>query len=256
MKKDIQSIYAKARLNTVATLESAEPMGNVVRVVLAFNKEPNASDIEKSVAKHFKDLQVVEGSFRMRNHSGSSKIVAGYLTHKDNIIDLKDKPDTLRAVAANVFMDDSDNSIWQVVGGSLVKTQNEELADLVAIANVQPQNRNAPIEALANVRDFAGAQNTQIVAYVSPNLAKVVAGVRVGDDHVYSSEEGLVEVTEDQVVDTEQLNGADVEDEVEAKRVCASASINDVVDYYTELYAHNPLFLEKVIETINGRAIA
>lgn len=256
MKLDMQSIYAKARRTTTASIESAEPMGNVVRVVIAFNKAPTGTDIDKAVTANFNGLTPIDGSFRVRNHNGSHTIVAGFITHKDSVLPLTAK-DNLKAVAANVYMDDSDNSIWQVVGGSLVRTKTEEIAELVAVANIQPLTKGHPIEALANVKDYVGATNTQIVAYVSPELAQVVAGIRVSDTHVYSSLEGLTEIAEDQVVDTENLQGSDIEDEELAKRCCASAgaSEEDMVDYYSQLYAHNPLYLEQVTEQIHARAL-
>ena len=256
MKQDINAIFAKARTKTTATVESAEALKNVVRVVLAFNKKPTGTEVEQAVTAHFNGLEPVEGSFRVRPHNGSHTIIAGFLRHKEATLPLSAK-DNLKAVAANVYMDDSDNSIWQVVGGSLVRTKTEEIAELVAIANVSPMAKHQPIEAIASVKPFVGATNSQIVAYVSPELAQVVAGFRVSEDHVYSSTEGLVEVTEDQVVDTENLNGSDVEDTEEAKRCTASvgATAEDMVDYYSELYAHNPEYLEQVTEQIHNRAI-
>lgn len=253
---NLSRIYTKAaaRTKNTARIEQVEQMGNVARIVLAFSSKPNGDDIERVVAG-LKGFEAVPNSFTSK--STDEKVVAGFLRSKSGELNINDIPKTFKEVAANVYMDESDNGIWRVVGGSLVRTQTEDLAELVAIASAQatPANVRAPLTSLASIRPFAGAANTQIVMYVSPERAEVIAGFRVSEDEVWSPEEGLTEVAEDQVVDTEQLNGTDIEDEETAKKCTASTDVNEVIDYYSQLYAYNPVYMDQVIEQVKQRSI-
>lgn len=253
---NLSHIYQKAaqRTKNTARLENIEQMGAVARVVLAFSAKPTGDDIEKVVAG-LKGLEAVPNSFT--HNKLDNKVVAGFLRSKTGELDLKNIPSTFKEVAANVYMDESDNGIWRVVGGTLVRTQSEDISELVAIAsaNAQPANIRAPLTSLANVRPFEGASNTQVVLYVSPERAEVIAGFRVSEDEVWSPEEGLTEVAEDQVVDTEQLNGTDIEDEESAYNTTASTDVNEVIDYYSQLYAYNPVYLDQVIEQVKQRSV-
>ena len=253
---NLSHIYAKAvaRTKNTARIEQVEQMGNVARVVLAFSAKPTGDDIERTIAS-LHGFEAVPNSFTSK--TTDNKVVAGFLRAKSGEMDIKDIPPTFKEVAANVYMDESDNGIWRVVGGALVRTQSEDLTDLVAIASTQarPANIRAPLTSIANVGSFKGASNTQVVMYVSPERAEVIAGFRVSEDEVWSPEEGLTEVAEDQVVDTEQLNGTDIEDEETAKKCTASADVNDVIDYYSQLYAYNPVYMDQVIEQVKQRSI-
>ena len=54
---------------------------------------------------------------------------------------------------------------------------------------------------------------------------------------------------------TEQLNGTDIEDEETAKKCTASTDVNEVIDYYSQLYAYNPVYMDQVIEQVKQRSI-
>ena len=243
---------AKHRVATTASLETVEHVNErLIRVVAAFNRVPTTEEVASTMNKHFgSKLDVVAGSWRVREEA-AKVVVSGFLKSKPEVRDAKEAA-SLKMVVANVFMDETDNSIWQQQGTQLVKTKSEDLAELVAIASVEPMNRRAPKVALAMVQPYVGPENTQYIAFVDPITASLTFGARIGTDHVYDPVNGVCEIAQNLVVQVVNLNG---QDRIESAGVDAS-SVDSMIDYYAKVYEYDPEYFVHLEEMIRSQSVA
>lgn len=247
-----QQALAKHRVATTANLETVEQVNErLVRVVAAFNRLPSASEVASIMGQHFgQKLEVVPHSWRVREESAKI-VLSGFMRSKPEVRDAKESAN-LKMVVANVFMDESDNSIWQQQGNQLVKTKTEDLSELVAIASVQPINRREPKLALASVQPYVGPTNTQYVAFVDPVTASLSFGARIGEDHVYDPVNGVAEIAQNLVVHVVNLNG---QDRIEVAGVNASDA-DAMVDYYAKVYEYDPEYFAQLEDMIRSQSVA
>ena len=248
---------ARKRANQVTmSLESHDIVANgVVRVVGAFNKMPTSEECVSSFCKSFKDkLSPIKDSFRVYQDY-PKVVISGFLKYLDT------KPlnvlKNMKEVSSNVYMDEQDNSIWEIRNNRLVKNFDENLSELVATASCSPMNKGAPIEALASVDDFVGINDTHYLAYVNPVTAEVSYGVRVDSNKVYSAETGVSEIAHMLVIDCQNLKGEDkVQSFVDEKVESNNADPQALIDYYSQVYKYDPDYFVKIEDIIKQAAVA
>jgi len=241
----------------VMTVESCDIVANdIVRVVGAFNRQPSSEECVASFEDVFDGkLSHIKDSFRV-NKTYPKVVVSGYLKYSDERpMSVLQKSECMKEISANVYMDSDDNSIWEIRGGKLVRNFDEDLTKLVTNVNCSPMTKGQPLEALASVKEFEGVDNTQYMAYVNPVTAEVSYGARVDDNHVYSAESGISEVSQQLIVDCKELGGQDKVVSV-AEDIPAGSGAQALVDYYSQVYKYDPDYFVQLEDIIRKNAVA
>jgi len=254
----VAKMYSRKDSNgLVMTVESCDVVASdIVRVVGAFNRKPTSEECVASFEDVFDGkLTHIQDSFRV-NKEYPKVVVSGFLKYSDvRPLSVLRKSECMKEVSSNVYMDNDDNSIWEIRGGKLVRNFDEDLTKLVSSVSCSPMTKGQPLEALASVKDFEGIDNTQYVAYVNPVSAEVSYGARVGDDHVYSAESGISEISQQLVIDCKELGGQDkVLSATDALPVGTDAQ--SLVDYYSQVYKYDPDYFVQLEDIIRKNAVA
>lgn len=246
--------------NLVMTLESCDVVADgIIRVVGALNKMPNRDECESKFEAAFDNkLSCIKDSFRVKKEF-PKVVISGYLKYVDERpLSMLERSESMKEISANVYMDNDDNSIWEIKGGKLLRNFDEDLTQLVSNVTCSPMTKGSPIEALASVKDFEGIDNTQYMAFVNPRTGEVSYGARVGDDHVFSAETGISEISQELVIDCKELKGEDkVVSLVESMQVTAGVTTDSqlLVDYYSKVYKYDPDYFVKIEDIIKKHSV-
>lgn len=248
----------KQKSKATASLETVAPVSDtVLRVVAKFNRNPSAEELAHVMSNHFGNrVEVVAGSF-FSTHGASvgRTTITGYVRLPTQEMPLSETAG-MKEIAKNVYMSDEDNSVWKVVGSNIVKTTKDDIMEVASVAQVRPLNRFKPEEALANVGAYQGVNNTQYIAFLHPETATIQFGARVGEEHVYSAEAGLCEISQLQVAHIRNLRGDDILDFAAAQEVASHYDIQRTVDYYEKLFGDDPEFWNQLEDIIRNNAVA
>jgi hypothetical protein len=250
------SFVSKIKSKTTGKLTRIDSVSKKVnRVVARFNRTPSFTEVSNFIERTInKDVEAIPQSFRVRKKDTAGVHVTGFIRAKKRSMPISEATASLKEVASNVFMDDADNSIWARKGDLVVKTVNEDLSELASKVEVAKTHVvRTPDMMLAKVSEFSGIKNTEILAFIDIESASVRYGPRVGEDHVFNKDTGLIEIAQDLVIDSEHTQGLDY-----AIRGDEETNIEDpekVVDYYENLYKYDGSYLDKVEKQIEDRAV-
>ena len=252
LKTNLQKLKPSLTIN-IETAHQISP--SIIRVVASFNQVPTKQELAKVLQQKFPELKPMENSFVLNETATIKPLVSGYLTIKEET-----KPYNTESVsglvemASSVYLDEIDNSIWQVKGDSLVKKHmdNEDLSELVEIANIQADTveRNKKHSILASVASEYDPKNTQVLAYVDVDENKVICGVRIDDDHVYNPVLGYKEIAHDMIVSSNQLYGQDYKENIPY----VAGDRDSLIDYYTRVYEYDPAYMQSVHDIVLNRS--
>lgn len=166
-------------------------------------------------------------------------------------------------INANLFMDPSDESIWEVKPGSggsyLARKGEDNLAELIEANRVSPRGSTPRMHSILS----AVAKKSNLVAYVEEEAASVDYGFCIhalsGRDRysiLSSTTHKPVEITADGVVGVYEVEiPAAVQANVRAtSKAIASFDPKDPIEYYKQLYFYAPDYLEKLIVEIEQQA--
>lgn len=109
----------------------------------------------------------------------------------------------MKVMASNLLMDDEDHSLWEVRSNDtakfLVRHQEDDLNDLLALASVKITNRDFNVPVLSSL-GFADARVNECAVYVNPNT------VSVGYGMVVASEDNSIRVVDLETKETASIN--------------------------------------------------
>lgn len=165
------------------------------------------------------------------------------------------------AIKANMFMDKSDESVWQVKpgsGGSYLSRMGEDnLAELIEASRVSPRGSTPRMSSIV----AAVARPREMVAYVD-NSGVVDYGFCLsssnGDHVVVSSTTNLpTDVVGNCVVGVYEIDvPQNIQKAITSAKVTASGDQSAMIDYYKRLYSYSPDYLALVIKEIEAMAAA
>lgn len=255
LRRHNPEVASAPRSAVTASLEQLEVVSPAVgQVVASFSRRPEGHEIA-SVIEKLTGLEVVPHSAHIEARTTGRHVVVAHVRQR-TVERTLDARTGMREISSNVYMDKADQSIWKVQGDKIMLTQTEDLSSLIELATTKVrqarQGRVPEVARVAPVRAYVGPSNTQLVSYVHPETASVDVGVRVGEDHVWSEDNGVTEISQDMVVDTEYLNGQDTMG-MELSSV-DSTDPQAMVDFYAKVYGFDPAYLDQMADQIRGRS--
>jgi len=295
LQRVITSFQRRVRNSIVATVHDYQQFTpRLARVVVCFNTDDaDPADLGAAVTAALGGKAVpVEDSFRFV-HSHALPTAVGFIRSNTEVLDFDEaQKRSMRTIAANVLMDASDESIWEVrhaTAGAkvLVRQGTEDLASVLETAAVRVQR--TPMLASLGV-EFP--EPRKFVAFVDPRFNAVRYGYVIESDADATSVSILPFPSAEEMADDQALMPADNSSEemrgdgnVISQRLadrCAPISVgldnlvetahmngNDsfaaiaapgdserskMLDYYKKVYDYAPDYYEKVKETIQGHA--
>ena len=251
-----QKVVGADLTSTVLTVHSLEQVSDsAARMVAVCNKVPTMISLYPALEAAFKGrLAPIEGSFRVRDETHGRPVIAGYLSPKQDRLP-KERSKEMKKVQANVFVNPSDNQIWQVDGEELVRTTQEDMDELVGLVTSSlDRRRRVPETFPVVVSSLVGPENTQYLCYLDPTSEKVDFGARIGENEVYSRKDRqVVEIASDLVIDVEQLRGMD-----KMPEHMADLSLEDqekLTNYYNRVFTYNGDYLNQIERIIRSRLL-
>lgn len=240
-------------MQTVAITDYKVLSAKLARVIISTTGNPTKSQIEDAIVqKSTGTFSVVKGSFRKLKEG----VAVGFIKANAQIRVLDDKTKYRTfASAANVMMDASDQSLWDVKVGTqgkyLVRKSNEDLSALVA-ATVQ---RRPDLPGLRHLTTAAAAES-DVVVYTDEE-GEVSGGYAVGTNDesvriVDANTKRPLNVSYERVIGIVEMP---VKASIHKKVVASVGAKANMVDYYTKLYSYAPDYLEQVIQNINETAL-
>lgn len=263
----------------------------LARVIVCFNsEEADPGDRFAAVTAALGGKAVaVDDSFRPIP-SNDLPAMLGFVRATTEVLDLSEsKKRGMRALASNVLMDPSDESIWEVrhaAGSSMLVRQGvEDLASVLQTAKVHRQ-RTPVLSAIG----LEPPEARRFVAFVDPNLNIVRYGYVIqsdldtveilpfpaadetgdaallprvdndseemrGDGNVVSQRMAdrcaPINVGMDNLVETAHMNGNDSFEVVAAP---AGNEREKMIEYYRKVYGYAPDYYQKIVEIIQGHA--
>ena len=206
----------------------------------------------------------IRGSFRWLEE-GRSALGFVALTPQIRSFDAKTVEAKYHKVTANVFMDSSDDSIWEVKPGSggsyLARKGQESLADLIEAARTGASN-GAPRMASIVSASVLNRKN-QFMAYISASQGIVDYGFCVGFDKKTDGYK-VMSTTTNSVEDVQRegvigVYSVELPQHIAAgiQTKAASAGPGDVAsqeEYWRKAYSYAPDYVEKLCREVEQQA--
>jgi len=232
---------------TTARLESVVKKGKAARVTLAFNRTPTMEEITAYVHKTFNGQMEVIANTSILRDALSRVVVACFVKPVPDSRPLSETS-ACEEVATNIFMDESDQSIWKIQGDKLVKTVVADLESLLETAHVNPERKTQPHTVIART-EFKGVANSCYLTFFDEESAAVSFGVRVSPTEVYDGEH-IVEVSDDCVIAHVYAHGQDA--------TVATPVSKDAValaEYYQQVYDFDADYFDMLQDIINSKTL-
>lgn len=203
----------------------------------------------------------IRGSFRQIPETNSAigfvRLVTPVLSMDEKVVA------SMKKLQANVYMDESDQSIWEVRSGStgkhLARKGQDNLAELIEASRTGARGSTPRI---ANIRS-AAVTPSMFVAYVEPEAYEVDHGFCVksnGDSYsiLSSTTSQVVDIHHNGVVGFYSLEFpkevvAAISKKSEAK-VTAAMDTQTSIEYYKKAYSYAPDYIESIIRQITKLA--
>lgn len=235
----------------------------VARVIASFVGDLTPEDAtDRLIACLNGAASPIRSSFRwLEKHRSAIGFVS--LTSAVRAFDEKTVTAKYHQVKANLFMDPSDESIWEVKPGSggqyLAKRGNDNLAELIEAARVSPRGSMPRMSAVM----AAAARPQQFVSFVEPDGQVVDYGFCLKADadtyHVLSNTtQQPVEIPRDGIISVHTLDiPAAIRSTIEKSGGGVKAGFSDsqaVIEYYKRAYAYAPEYVESIIRQIEQQS--
>lgn len=288
----LQKMRERMRSSVVATIHDFDPQTpRLARVVACFNTvDANIGDLFAAVTAALGGKAVpVDGSFRVV-HSHSLPTMVGFVRSNAEVLDFDEGSKRgMRAMASNVLMDTSDESLWEVKQAAgakvLVRQGTEDLNAVLQTAKMQVA-RAPKLSSVASEVPEA----SRFVAFVDPRTSTTRYGYvleasldaveilpfptaderqddlmlpRVTNDSTELRGEGNVisqrlrdacapiSVGLDNLVETAHLAGQDNFPQIAAP---TGGEKEKMIDYYRKVYDYAPDYYQRLVDVIQGHA--
>lgn len=254
-------IKSRNGVAVTAKVDSATAISdNAIRVVAHFNRVPTEEECASKLESLFQGKVVAApATFAVRRQKLGEVVIAGFMVGRPSVMSIHDIDENFHKVHANVYMDVRDQSVWSAENSHLIRQIEDDMAEVASLAVVKQNNRRVTDVALASVRrDFGNIQNTEVLSFFNVDTASFDVGVRVGADQVLSRENGLVTITPDVVIASRSLNGVDnPQAEIAGYDPAVDGyDVEQTVNYYQQLFGHDPEFWERLEAQIRNKAMA
>lgn len=274
MDRVVARMQAATAMVVASIQDYKEISPNLVKVVVAFN----TADCERqekfeALASLFQGhARPVEGSFRWVPNS-NAPVAVGFIARN---VDIKPyeaaAAKNFRAMASNLLMDETDDSLWEVhTAGNdkyLARHSEESLSELVALASLKNEHFRHDLPRMAQLAS-AEAQRTEYVAYVHPQKLELSHGYVIATESesdmdgtmqvVDVESQDRVDVNPELVVESAFLNGSDTE-YVRSKQVAVtfnpdSWNPQEMKAYYKQVFSYAPEYYAELEKIIDGHAV-
>lgn len=259
---DLADLASKVRTFTLNLQDYEMIAPAIARVcVTVSGNAPVKEQVRASLSELFKGLaSPVASSFRHLTTAGGMQVLVGFVKSAHEVRAMEDVDQSkMKAMASNLLMDKTDESMWEIRNGStgkfLVKQGDEDLAELAQSLHT----KKSGLPTLAYVqqlpvlkREFAawvdiGSEEVQH-GYVVESSADKLTVIAHGDDDVSE-----IEVA--QLVEVVNLDGEDIKAygmELAADGMDRAA----MVEYYKKAYGYSPDYVQKIIDMIDQHSYA
>lgn len=293
IERVVANFHKRLRSSVVATVHDFQQVTpKLARVVVCFNTdEADIGDLYSAVTSALGGKAVpVDSSFRSV-HSHSLPAMSGFVRSNAEVLDFQESTARgMRAMAANVLMDPSDESIWEVrqAAGSkmLVRQGVEDLTAVLTTAKVsvqrvpvlssigievpEPRKFVAFVDPQRNITRYgyvlhADVNEVEILPFPSADeTADDLALPRAdnssedlrGDGNVISQRlfdrAAPISVGLDNLVETASMNGSDSFAQIAAPT--EGSDKQKMIDYYRRVYSYAPEYFQRVVEIIQNHA--
>jgi hypothetical protein len=233
----------------------------LAKVVVSVVGKYSRDELSQAIAGLFDNqASVVANSFRS---VGDTKDMVGFVTAHRETVDYEEatRDRKFRAVASNMLMDETDQTMWELKEGAsgkyMVRNGIEDLSELATRA-VMRRPGSVTMAALA----FRSAAPREIAAFVDPKDCTIDYGFIIGSNDSkrtiqvlsYTSRE-VQEIASDLAVDIQQLEPHEVTASG-MPELSASADRQTMVDYYKKAYGFNPDYVQMLIDMIDQHSVA
>lgn len=237
----------------------------VARVIATFVGEQTPEEAtERIMACLDGQATPIRSSFRWleKNQSaiGFVTTVTPVRSYDENAVNSK-----YHRINANLFMDPSDETIWEVKPGSggqyLARKGTDNLAELIEAARTSPRGSTPRMMSVM----AAAARTSQFVAFVEPDANVVDYGFCVKSSTttyqiLSSTTQEVCEIPRDGVVGVYTL---DIPDQVKAaiskntdtKVKAGFTDAASAIEYYKKAYAYAPDYVESIIRQIEQQSV-
>ena len=244
----------------------------VIATLSTFKADSDAIRMAVSAAVG-NEFSVVEGSFRqVVNSSNSTPAVVGFIRANHESMDLATaSAQGFREVAKNIFMNDADESLWELntVGEvkTLVRKSSDDLGTVMASVRLRAYN----VPKLSQLEIAAIAPRMEYAAFVSPESESMKYGFILGavdvegdDDaegadpaeqlEVMCSDKSIHRIPVTVLVESAFV-GSEFKEIAAEEKWDLPANV-DQKTYYGLLYGYSPEYVKMLDEQIDGHAAA
>jgi hypothetical protein len=266
---DIDRVTAKISTFSLNVHDFRMVSPTLARVVLSYTGEmpADSSTVHNQIANLFQgEASAVVGSFSQLTKHGDLKSLIGFVKASREVIPYEDAAVTAgaegkyKAMASNLLMDKSDESMWEIRSGAtgkyLAKQAHSDLSELVhmATANVHGLPRFTQIASVP-------VATTEFASFVDVESEDVMSGFVVASTEnlikVFCFEtQSVVEAGYDQLVEVVELDAqeAKIKDMEMTKEVASDEST--MIEYYRKAYSYAPEYVNLIIDMIRQHRFA
>ena len=263
MSQQFNIAAALKSVKGVSVSEYAMLSDKVARVVANVVGVQTPGEIADRIAAVFGNrATAVRSSFRWL-HEGRSAV--GYIAIQQAVraFNKEDASGKYQQIKANMFMDKSDESVWEVKPGSggsyLARTGEDNLAELIEASRVPPRGSVPRMSSIVS----ASAKPKEMVAFVDLKNGVVDYGfclsASANGDHVVMSHttNQPTDVIAAAVVGVYEVEiPAHVHKTIAGNNVIAASDTSTQIEYYKRAYGYAPEYLAKIIAQIEAMSAA
>ena len=277
-KLDMDRVVARMQAATSLVVASIQDYQEITpdlyKVVVAFNTfESDKKERFDALAKLFNGAaRPIENSFRVIAGAKSPAVV-GFIARNVEVRPYEAAAATkYRALASNLLMDETDDTLWQVHAAGedkyLARHSEESLGELVSLASLRQEHYRYDLPRLVHIAS-TDIQTNEYIAYVNPTTLEISHGYVVaaldGDSEgtlpVMDSEtQERVNINPETVVESAFLNGGDVEHIKRTKQVAVTYSPDswnaaEMKAYYKQVFSYAPEYLKEIEKIIDSHSV-
>ena len=242
-----------------ASVDGVTP--SVFKVVVTFSKDADKQALHRAVAAATQNkVAPVEASFRP---IPGTKAFVGFVARNAEVREYETAAvEGMKVMASNLLMDEKDHSLWEVRSNDdakyLVRHQEDDLSDLLALASVRIDNRELDIPVIASL-GYSDAREQDCVVYVNPTTVEVSHGMVVAStgDSVklvdITSKETLT-VAADFVVEVASFNFDEMKGGFKEVAAPQEDTVLGMEDYWFKVFGQYPAYWAEFKKMLNSRA--
>lgn len=244
---------------TASVKEGKAEVFKVVATFSGFSETPAKKDLFNALASAT-DCKAapIENSFRKIPSSNS---YVGFMAKNYEVRVYE--PEGMRVLASNLLMDETDNSLWEVRSNDdakfLVRQQEDDLSDLVALASVKVANRNLEVPVLSSLSTPVAREN-EVAAYVDEKTLEVSYGIILAANEeeaqiINMETKEVANVKAEYIIELASFDYKETQKEFSAVAVPEIETASSMEDYWFKVYGQFPEFWAEFKKILEDRAV-